>query len=268
MPEGDTIHRAAHRLRPVLVGHQLTRFEAARATGPRPHLGEVITGVEAVGKHLLMHFSGGVSVRTHLRMIGSWHLYRADERWRKGAYLARVVVGADSGWVAVCFQAPIVETYRRAEGVPAPVAQLGPDLTTTTPDLDVAVARARAVADPTEAIANVLLDQRVACGIGNVYKSEVLFLHGVDPFTPVGALSADALRALFETASRLLVANLTTSRRVTYRGGVAVYGRARQPCPRCATSVRVARQGPLARTTYWCPQCQPRQESGCGPTTS
>jgi endonuclease-8 len=156
----------------------------------------------------------------------------------------------------VCFQAPVVETYHRALGEPAPLASLGPDLATDAPDLDLAVARA-AQLDPATEIADVLLDQRVASGIGNVYKSDVCWLHRLDPFTPLAAVPPALLRSLLETSHRLLVANLGRSGRVTYRDGLAVYGRRGQPCLRCGTPVRMLRQGPMARSTYWCPACQP-----------
>ena len=260
MPEGDTIHRAANRMRPALAGHELVRFEAARLVGDRPRPGERIDGVEARGKHLLVHFSGGLTLRTHMKMTGSWHLYRAGERWQKGAHLARAVVEADSGWVAVCFQAPIVETYHRAAGEPLPLAGLGPDLAAADPDLDAAVERVATIADQGAEIADALLDQRIAAGIGNVYKSEVLFLHGLDPFTPVADVAPDHLRRIFETAHRLLRANLDSHHRTTYGGGVAVYGRRGQGCPRCGTPVRTRAQGPMARSTYWCPECQRRPE--------
>ncbi|WP_436794961.1 Fpg/Nei family DNA glycosylase [Actinospongicola halichondriae] len=261
MPEGDTIHRAAARLRPALVGHTLTRFEAARLAGDRPRPGETIETVEARGKHLLIGFSGGLVLRTHMRMTGSWHLYRDGERWQKGAHLARAVVGADSGWVAVCFQAPVVEIHHREGRQPDALAGLGPDLTAEHPDIDAVLARvARSTDDETE-VADALLDQRLGAGIGNVYKSEVLFLHGIDPFTAVASIEPDRLRAVYETAHRLLRANLSTSRRVTYRGGVAVYGRKGQPCKRCGTVVRMRRQGPMARSTYWCPECQSPEKS-------
>ncbi len=256
MPEGDTIHRAAIRMRPALAGHALTRFEAARLAGDRPALGEVIEDVEARGKHLLIHFSGGITLRTHMKMTGSWHLYRDGERWRKGAHLARAVVGGDGGWLGVCFQAPVVETYHRALGEPVALATLGPDLTGPAPDLDLAVARAALAAPGTE-LGDALLDQRIAAGIGNVYKSEVCFLHGIDPFTPVADVAPEVLHRIFDTSHRLLVANLGRSNRVTYRGGVAVYGRRGQACFRCGSVVRMRRQGEMARSTYWCPTCQP-----------
>ena len=256
MPEGDTIHRAANRLRPALEGQVLTRFEAPRLTGDRPAAGERIDGVEARGKHLLVHFSGGLSLRTHMRMTGSWHLYRTGERWQKPAYLLRALVEADNGWQAVCFQAPVVETYRRALGDPTSLAALGPDLGAAEPDLDAAVARLAALVEPGTDVADALLDQRIAAGIGNVYKSEVLFLHGLDPFTPVDDVDPATLRRILATAHGLLRANLDSGRRATYRSGLAVYGRRGQPCPRCGTPVRMRRQGAAARSTYWCPTCQ------------
>ncbi len=262
MPEGDTIHRAANRLRPALDGHVLTRFEAPRLVGDRPRGGERIDGVEARGKHLLIHFSGGLSLRTHMRMTGSWHLYRSGERWRKPAHLLRALVEADSGWQAVCFQAPVVETYRRALGDPTPLASLGPDLTAADPDLDAVMGRVTAMVEPSTAVADVLLDQRVVAGIGNVYKSEVLFLHGLDPFTAVADVAPGSLRRILATAHDLLRVNLDTGRRATYRGGLAVYGRRGQPCLRCGTPVRMSRQGPAARSTYWCPACQQRPPAG------
>jgi endonuclease VIII len=263
VPEGDTIHRTAIRMRPVLAGHVLTRFEAPRLVGDRPSLGDRIDDVEARGKHLLVHFGGGLTLRTHMKMTGSWHLYRESERWRKGAHLARAVVGADSGWVAVCFQAPVVETYHRGLGDPAALASLGPDLSTEAPDLDLAVTRAGQL-DPATELGDALLDQRIAAGIGNVYKSDVCWLHRVDPSTPLASVPPDRLRAMFDTAHRLLVANLGRSRRMTHGDGLAVYGRRGQPCPRCGTPVRMRRQGPMARSTYWCPDCQPPIASATG----
>ncbi|HEX8580961.1 MAG TPA: DNA-formamidopyrimidine glycosylase family protein, partial [Acidimicrobiales bacterium] len=109
MPEGDTIHRTAARLRPALEGRVVRRFEAPRLEGEaagRPRVGVAVAGVEARGKHLLVHFADGLTLQTHLRMSGSWHLYREGERWHRGAHLARAVVGVD-GWVAVCFSAPV-----------------------------------------------------------------------------------------------------------------------------------------------------------------
>jgi endonuclease VIII len=264
MPEGDTIWRTAARLRPALAGVGLVRFDAFRLAGERPRPGVLIEGVEAVGKHLLVHFDGGLSLDTHMRMTGSWHLYRAGERWRRPPRLMRCRLLVPS-WEAVCFSAPVVRTYRRdgragrPDAVGDPVGHLGPDLCDDGADLDEAVARMADLIESGTAIADVLLDQRVAAGIGNVYKSEVLFACGVDPFTPVEEVGPDLRRRLVEMASRLLRANLATSRRTTVAGppgSVAVYGRQRRPCRRCATPIRMARHGHHRRTTYWCPSCQ------------
>lgn len=264
MPEGDTIHRTAGRLGPALTGADLIRFEAPRLLGDRPRPGVSIDGVEAVGKHLLIHFSGGLTLQTHMRMTGSWHLYRTGERWRKPAHLARALVEVE-GWVAVCFSAPVVRTFRRdAPRGPLgtgthPTAHLGPDLCRSDladADLDECVRRMGTLAGAAP-IGVALLDQRVACGVGNVYKSETLFACGVDPFAAVTDLDEPTRRRLLATASKQLRANLGAGPRTTVQGGLAVYGRHRQPCRRCGTLIRIGRQGEQARSTYWCPTCQP-----------
>ena len=189
MPEGDTIFKTAARLRPALAGHVLVRFEAPRLRGDAPKLGTRIEQVEARGKHLLIEFAGGLTLRTHLRMTGSWHVYQERERWQKPAHLARAVVGADSGWVAVCFQAPVVETFHRAGAEPDALAVLGPDLclpgSLTDAALDAVVERVALVAPAGTTLGEALLDQRIAAGIGNVYKSEACFAAGIDPATPI-----------------------------------------------------------------------------------
>jgi endonuclease-8 len=200
-----------------------------------------------------------------MRMTGSWHLYRPGERWRKPRHLVRALVevgptpdGSDpQGWVAVCFSAPVVELVRGPR-----TDHLGPDLCTPGADLEEAVRRMDTV-DPTTPVVDVLLDQRICCGVGNVYKSEVLFALGLHPLAPIGALDGEQRARLVETASRQLRANLTTSSRTTLPGPpgtVAVYGRRREPCRRCGTPVAWARTGVDARGTYWCPRCQPEPE--------
>jgi endonuclease-8 len=266
MPEGDTIHRSARALERTLAGRRLQRFELRGPAAPRalhPRSGAVITQVEARGKHLLVHFDDGVVLHTHLGMHGSWHLYRAGERWRRPGTQARVILETDDGTVAVCFAAPTVETSRTAHGLRR-VGELGPDLCLADADIDEALRRLGQLDSRTE-IAVALLDQRVAAGIGNVYKSEACFACRVDPVEPVGTLDVDTTRALFTTAARMLRSNLTTARRSTVDGGLAVYGRAGRPCRRCGTPIRSRRQGELARVTYWCPSCQSRRPvSGAG----
>jgi endonuclease-8 len=252
MPEGDTIHRAANRLAAALDGHAVVRVETPRSPVRPPRPGTGIERVEARGKHLLIHFDGGRVLRTHMGMPGSWHLYRSGERWRKPAHQARAVIEVD-GWVAVCFSAPTIEWLGGAD---ERLAHLGPDLCRDDVDLDEAARRLATIPDPRTEIAVALLDQRVAAGIGNVYKSETLFACGVDPFVRVSELDPATRDRLVTVASRLLRANLGTARRQTVRGGLAVYGRTGRPCRRCGTPIQSRRQGEQARMTYWCPTCQ------------
>lgn len=265
MPEGDTIHRTATRLRPALEGATLVRFEARRAAPPWPARGTSITAVEAVGKHLLVRFGDGRTLQTHLGMTGSWHLYRTGERWQRPAHLVRAVVEVE-GWTAVCFAAPTVRVLQGPTATAAATAHLGPDLCAVGEDdrravVDAAADRIPLVVQPGVDIADVLLDQRVAAGIGNVYKSEVLWAHRVHPFTSWDRLDPAIHRTLLDTAVDQLQANLGGGPRRTVPGGLAVYGRARRPCRRCGTPVLARRSGPHARSTYWCPSCQPPDAS-------
>ena len=158
--------------------------------------------------------------------------------------------------VAVCFGAPVVELLDRHELERHPrLRALGPDLCSSEPDLDDALRRLGAL-DPSTEIGVAMLDQRVACGVGNVYKSEVLWAERVDPFAPVGTLEPETRRALLATASTLLRRNLGGGSRTTHRSGLAVYGNRGRACPRCGAAVVSRRQGVSARTTWWCPRCQ------------
>jgi len=231
------------------VGKTVRNFRAPKIEGERPHAGSTIETVEAVGKHLLIHFDDGLTLQTHMMMSGSWHLYRPGERWQRPAHMARVVIEVDD-WVAVCFLAPVVRSYRAA-APRTPIDHLGVDLCRADVDVDVAVQRIARFAAPDSEIAAVLLDQRIACGVGNVWKSESLFVERIDPFRSVASLTDDERVALLATAARQLRAQITspTSAR-------AVYGRRGQPCRRCGTPIAWRPQGPHRRGTYWCPACQ------------
>jgi len=262
MPEGDTILRAARTLSRALAGQELHRLAigSARDRGPlreielRPHTR--IKGVEARGKHLLISLTDGLTVHSHMGMMGSWHLYRPGEPWRLRERAARAILETDDA-VAVCFTPQMLELLHRPAEDSERLRRLGPDLSREDPDLDEAVTRLRTLRPHESEIGVALLDQRISAGIGNVYKSETLAACGVDPFAPIGDLSDDELHELFATASRFLRRNAATVMRSTVPGGLAVYGRTGRPCRRCGTAIRSRRQGEHARTTYWCPSCQP-----------
>jgi len=256
VPEGDTIHRTANRLRPALLDQPITRFDAPRLVGDRPRHGDTIEAVQAVGKHLLIRFPKQLVLHTHMMMTGSWHLYQPHEKWQEPEHLARVIIEVPE-WLAVCFSAPTVRTWRDIVGQPNPLAHLGPDLCVPDADVDLILDRIANIAEPGTSIAQVLLDQRIAAGIGNVYKSEALWACKVSPFRAIEDIDSQTRRRLWETAGRQLRANLLTPVRTTVPGGLGVYGRQRQPCRRCRSVVQVRAHGDQARATYWCPTCQP-----------
>jgi endonuclease VIII len=262
VPEGDTVHRWAAQLRTALVGRPLSRVEIRRdPRGLRPPApGVRVTDVEAQGKHLLVRFDDGATLHTHMMVHGVWHVYPEGSRWRRAAHTARVVLEADDGTAAVCFDAPVVELRRdRPQRPPTrasqSLARLGPDLCDTDVDLDAVLSRL-AAAPPDTTIGEALLDQRIACGVGNVFKSEVCWACRVHPATRIIDVRPELRRALFETAHSQLLANRNRRRRVTFRGGLAVYGKVRRQCPRCRTPIQRAWHGKDPRVTYWCPACQ------------
>jgi endonuclease-8 len=210
-----------------------------------------------MGKNLLIRFDGGLELRTHLRMNGSWHRYRPGEPWKRPAARARLVLEVP-GAVAVCFDAPVVELFEtRAETVHPSLSRLGPDLLAPDFDADVAFRNVRAPERRDLAISAALLDQRALAGIGNIWRNETLFEERVDPLARVAALDDDTIRRLIATAREQLVASATQA---PGRRPMRVYGRAGRPCPRCRTRIRsTPLPGENPRTTYWCPTCQPEE---------
>jgi endonuclease VIII len=270
MPEGDTLARTAAGLRPYLLGRVV---EAARVHGPGSSprvervVGARIAAVDSVGKNLLIRFDNGLEIRTHLRMNGSWHRYRPGERWRRPAARARLVLEVP-GAVAVCFDAPVVELFeQRAEQLHPVLSALGPDILAPGFEPDgalEAIRRLRSNASG-EAIAEAITDQRCLAGIGNMYKSEVLFAERVDPFASVSLLDDETLLRLVRSARRLMLANvpatsgpaqMTVAREMSGRRQALVYGRGGRPCRRCGTPIATRRHGDSPRVTYWCPSCQ------------
>ncbi len=249
MPEGDTIFRAARTLNTALAGKTVTRFETvlaqlARADDQHKIAGRTIEQVVAHGKHLIIDFSGGLHLRTHMRMNGSWHIYHPGERWKKRRSDMRVVIATDD-WVAVGFNIPVAEFVR--ENI---VRHLGPDILGDTFDFDEAFRRVRE--RPDAEIADVLLNQRVVAGIGNIWKSETLHACSVNPFVKVAELTDDQVRCLLTNARKLMQRSATADG----RNDIRVYSRGGEACRRCKTPIASRKQGLDARLTYWCPQCQ------------
>jgi endonuclease-8 len=255
MPEGDTILRAARTLHLALAGRRITGFTSVfpqlnRIDADAPLMGRVIERVDAAGKHLLMWFSGDLVLRTHMRMHGSWHVYRPGERWQRPGHDMRITIQTD-GFHAIAFNVPVAEFLRASEANRSDALRhLGPDLLAA--DFDAADAVSRIASRTDLAIADALLDQSAIAGIGNIYKSESLFAARIDPFTPVAALDETQIARVVEKAVRLMKASVADTRLAKW-----VYGRAGEPCRRCGTRILSKKQGTNARTTYWCPRCQP-----------
>jgi endonuclease-8 len=276
MPEGDTIYRTARTLGRALTDKTVTRFESSyalltQANDQTSFAGQTITLVESRGKWLLIHFSGGQILATHMLMSGSWHIYRPGERWQERPSNARIILET-ADYHAIGFRVPVARIYteatlRRDRKIPQT------DRDVLAQDFNPKAALERLQAHPTKEIADVLLRQDVMAGVGNVFKSEILFLLGISPFARVAALTDEQGREIIATAQRLLVANVLEDSAdliVTFSGlhrrttqnadpgaSLWVYGRKGKECRRCGTLIERCVQGPNARSTYWCPVCQP-----------
>ena len=259
MPEGDTVHGIASRLREAVGGDTLQRVGGSapsvrsRAAQLR---GATIDNIQAVGKHLIVEFDGGWALHVHLGMTGRWRIGPPTGVRRDGP--AKVVLETGR-WAARCYGAPTV-VIDRTPRIWDTVEYLGPDLTAGSPDIESILERVtNAAADAT--VSDVLLDQSIASGIGNVYRNEVLFEAGVHPEHDTHALDSKQLAWIYRRASEHLRLNVGRSRTTTggrRRGSETyVYGRAGRPCRRCGASIRQGRSTNHERTTYWCPSCQP-----------
>jgi endonuclease-8 len=270
MPEGDTIHRTADTLQLAIGGQVVTRFESVlptlnRVDADTPLRGRTVERVEARGKHLLIWFSGDLVLRTHMRMNGSWHIYRPGERWQRPRRDMRIVIET-AAMHAVAFTVPIAELVTSRELVQNDVVRdLGPDPIADDFDADEAVTRIQARGSVE--IADALLDQTAISGIGNVFKSEILFGARVNPFALVSRLTREQVGKVVAVAIRFMRANVVSGlsrmagvRRTTGSldpsATLWVYGRAGKPCRRCGTPISRQKQGTYARSTYWCSRCQ------------
>ncbi|MFN7982848.1 MAG: DNA-formamidopyrimidine glycosylase family protein [Vicinamibacterales bacterium] len=278
MPEGDTLFRAARTLQRALAGRRILHFESVypaltRVDTDAPIAGRTVTEVTARGKHLLIGFSGDLVLHTHMRMHGSWHIYKPGERWRAPARDLRIRLDTDK-YIALAFNVPVAEfltadALARHERLQA----LGPDL--TDPQFDRQEVRRRMETRGADPIHDVLLDQRVLAGIGNVLKSEVLFVARINPFTPAGSLSDEQFDRLMTASLRLMRLNTVDAGRTPHIMGrrttgslnphnkLFVYGRAGKPCRVCDTAIELGKSGTDVRLTYWCPSCQRERQTDC-----
>jgi endonuclease-8 len=276
MPEGDTIFRTARNLGRALEGKPVTAFRSTfpwlmRFNDDTPLAGQTIDKVEARGKWLLVHFSGGGILASHLLMNGRWHIYRRGERWQLAHIHMRIVIENEQ-YQAIGFRVPVARMHtQQSLDRDLRVAVAENDL--LRKEFDAAAALERLRSRPDEAIADALLDQSVLAGVGNVFKSEICFVNGLNPFRAVGTLTRDEAAAAIACAQKLLRANVLEDSGdtiVTYRGqqrrtthnsdpsqSLWVYGRNGEPCRRCGEPIRRRIQGADARVTFWCPQCQP-----------
>jgi len=265
MPEGDTIHRTATRLQAALANRQLSAAHGRDELGLARLVGCTVTAVEARGKHLLIHASGSWTLHSHMGMTGSWHLYRPGEAWQKPAHRAHAVLET-AELLAICFTPKSIELLsatglRRHEYL----GQLGPDILVAPLPMEEILKRFRQHA--ARPLGEAVMDQLIVCGIGNIYKSELLFLERLDPFGVVADLKDEQLSRLMDQAHALMRVNLdNAARRTRFRPDGRrfwVYGRVAEPCFVCGTPILVRRQGNLGRSTYFCPQCQaPSRLSG------
>jgi endonuclease VIII len=257
MPEGDTIHHAADRIRAALAGRTP---EEIRTPHPRHRAerwpqrlaGQAVRSVDAHGKHLFVRFDGGLTLHSHLRMTGGWDVHRDGARWRRAGGRAWLVLRCD-GWEVVEFDGPVLELIPDSRTRTDPrLATLGQDVLGESFDVELFVRRMRAN-DPARPIGDVLLDQRTVAGIGNVWKAETCFATGVDPWRTLADVRDEEAVAMVEFAREHMRRSALEGPRA--RPG-AVYDRAGRPCPRCGTPIRSAGQGENNRLTFWCPGCQ------------
>jgi endonuclease-8 len=301
VPEGDTIYRAARALHKALAGGVVVGFDTglaklARVNDDTPLRGRIVEKVESRGKWCLVYLSGDLILVTHMLMSGSWHLYRAGERWRMPRQAMRVMFrvaqhrepgGGDEtanvAWEAVAFNVPIAEFHTaRSLARSSQVPDLGPDLLAEDFTVDRGTARleAYALAHPEAEIGVALLNQRVLAGLGNVYKSEVAFAAQVNPWRKMRTLTRAEMDRMVEFAQRYMQANVADGQGdgiVTYAGNrrtthsmnreerVWAYGRQGMECRRCGAAIMMRKQGEQARSTYWCPECQPWIGEGLAP---
>jgi endonuclease-8 len=260
MPEGDTIHHAAGRIRPILVGavpdEILTPHPRLGPGGWTRRLAErAVTGVDAHGKHLFVRFEGDLVLHSHLRMSGAWATYREGQRWRRSPRRAWLVLRA-RGHEVVQFDGPVLEllTGSRAR-FDQRLSALGPDILAPawSATEERRFLRRLREDDPTRPIGDALLDQRTIAGIGNLWKVEGCHLACIDPWRPTGQVTDEEARRIVALTRPGMQASARDGNQQRHR---VVYGRTGRPCPRCGTPIAQRGQWEDNRPTYWCPGCQ------------
>lgn len=259
MPEGDTIHYAANRIRPVLAGHVpeeiLTphpRF--AHDRWPERLAGRAVTSVDAHGKHLFLRFEGGYTIHSHLRMTGSWRVV-TDPLRRTSSHRGAWLVLRRAGAEVLQFRGPVLELLTDSRtGLDRRIAGLGPDILAQEFDEGRFLRRLRED-DPTRPIGDALLDQRTIAGIGNLWKVEGCFEAGIDPWRPTGEVSDAEASAIVQACRPRMQRSALDGNQSLFK---RIYGRSGMPCPRCGASsrIRVRGQWDDNRPTFWCPGCQ------------
>ncbi len=276
MPEGDTIFRTARALGRALADKPVTGFRSTyplltRFSDDTPVVGQIVASVESRGKWLLIHFSGGGTLATHMLMSGSWHIYRHGERWQQPHVNMRIVL-ENSEYVAVGFRVPMAKMMKSRE-VERTLRIPPQSIDVLSAEFDAVEVARRILAHGSEEIGDVLLHQEVIAGVGNVFKSEICFVTATNPFCKVAALDATQVATIVSASRRLVKANVLEDSGdaiVTYGGrkrrttnetdpsaSLWVYGRNGEPCRHCGEPIRRRIQGPDARVTFWCQQCQP-----------
>jgi endonuclease-8 len=279
MPEGDTIFRTARNIGRALVGKPVIGFRTTfplltRFNDDTPLVGQTVEQVEARGKWLLIHFSGGGILTSHLLMNGRWHIYRQGQRWQAPRFHMRIVI-ENSEYQAVGFRVPVARMHTE-QSLARDEHVARPENDVLSEEFDREAALARLLRRQHEALADALLDQSVLAGIGNVFKSEICFVQRLHPFRAVGTLTREEAAATIACAQKLLKANVledsgdqivtfrSQQRRTTHssdaEASLWVYGRTGEPCRQCGEAIRRRIQGEDARVTFWCPQCQPMSD--------
>jgi endonuclease-8 len=255
--------RTACAMRTALVGRPMVRFDAPQLIGPVPEAGRMVEVIEANKKHLEVTWDDGLVLDTHLKGSSEWHVYRNGDPWRRSYDDWRASIQTDD-WVAVCFNAATVETYRQPDGQRHPgLGRLGPDLRLPTADVTEAIELLLSYPNRDARLRDVLVDQHVMQGVGNVFRCELLWAAQLSPWTHIADLKHHDAVQIVNSASAMVRANAGRVRRSTTdetTAGLAVYGRCGQGCVRCHETIEARPVGTYGRTLYWCPGCQVRHD--------